>query len=255
MQNNTFSGLFVGQNLVKLSAVASTNAYVKEVLSNSAPLPEGTVIMAENQFEGRGQQQNTWLSEAGKNLTFSVLLSPVFLQITQQFELNKAISLAVLDVLKPLLGSSVSIKWPNDILVDKQKIAGILIENIVQGSRWKHAVIGIGLNVNQTEFPDSLNATSIRTILHRDCDLNQLLADLCRAIEARYLALKSRKFDRIHQEYLNGLYKFEDSATFKLGDELKTGRIIGVSNIGLLQIDFGDQIREFGFKEIGFIID
>jgi len=66
--------------------------------------------------------------------------------------------------------------------------------------------------------------------------------------------LKSRKFDRIHQEYLNGLYKFEDSATFKLGHELKTGRIIGVSNIGLLQIDFGDQIREFGFKEIGFII-
>lgn len=211
--------------------------------------------MAENQYEGRGQLHNTWLSESGKNLTFSVLLSPGFLQIAQQFELNKAISLAVVDVLSPLLGPNVRIKWPNDILVDNQKIAGILIENIVQGSRWKHAVIGIGLNVNQTDFPEGLNATSVRNILQRDCDLNQLLADLCRAIEVRYLALKSRKFERIHQEYLNCLYKFEDSCRFKIGEAQKNGRIIGVSNIGLVQIDFGDEIQEFGFKEIAFIID
>ncbi len=95
----------------------------------------------------------------------------------------------------------------------------------------------------------------MRTILHQDCDLNQLLADLCRAIEVRYLALKSQKFDRIHQEYLNALYKFEDSGAFKIGEELKTGRIVGISKSGLVQVDFGDQIREFGFKEIGFIID
>ena len=112
MQNNTFSALFIGQNLVKLSSVAATNNYLKDLVSNSGPLAEGSVIMADHQFAGKGQLQNVWESEAGKNLTISILLKPTFLGIEQQFELNKAVSLALLDVLKPLLGSKVLIKWP-----------------------------------------------------------------------------------------------------------------------------------------------
>ena len=96
MQNNTISGLFVGQNLVTLPEVDSTNNFLKQALANSTPLTEGTVIMAESQYAGRGQQQNRWHSEPGKNLTFSILLKPVFLPINRQFDLNVAISVGII---------------------------------------------------------------------------------------------------------------------------------------------------------------
>jgi BirA family biotin operon repressor/biotin-[acetyl-CoA-carboxylase] ligase len=256
LQNNTFSGLFVGQKIVKLSAVASTNSYLKDLLSKSEPLPEGTVIMAEEQFAGRGQMGNGWHSEPGVNLCFSVLFNPSFLNIKQQFELNKAVSLAVYDVLSPLLGDDLKIKWPNDILYGKQKLCGILIENMLQGNRWKHAVVGIGLNVNQQHFPAALpQAVSIRNILHRDCDLNTLLADLCKALEVRYLQLKSAKFASLHQDYLKALYQFEATSVFRLQGESREGKITGISPQGFLQIDFGAEQLEFGFKEIAFVID
>ncbi|MHB1178435.1 MAG: biotin--[acetyl-CoA-carboxylase] ligase, partial [Daejeonella sp.] len=114
MQNNTFSGLFVGQNLIKLKEVSSTNSFLKDALSKSTPLLEGTVIMADKQFAGRGQTNNVWMSEPGQNLTFSILLNPSFLQIDKQFELNKAISLALNDVLRNYTGDQALIKWPND---------------------------------------------------------------------------------------------------------------------------------------------
>ncbi|MFM6976020.1 MAG: biotin--[acetyl-CoA-carboxylase] ligase [Sphingobacteriaceae bacterium] len=236
--------------------MASTNSYLKELLSNSAPAAEGTVILADEQFAGRGQINNSWHSEKGKNLTFSILLNPGFLAIKQQFELNKAISLAVADVLTINLGQGFKIKWPNDILFGSKKIAGILIENIIQGNRWKHAIIGIGLNVNQTHFPPELNkAISIKNILQTDCDLNQLLADLCKAVEVRYLQLKAGKLAALHQDYLNALYKFEENSAFRLNGALKNGKITGISPIGLLQVDLAGEAREFGLKEIEFVID
>lgn len=257
MQNNTFPALFIGQNLVKLSSVASTNNYLKECLSNSEPLLEGAVILADEQFAGRGQIENTWHSEPGKNLTFSLLLQPNFLPIGQQFDLNKVVSLAIIDTLKPHFGDLVSIKWPNDILVETKKIAGVLIENSVQGSRWKHAVVGIGLNVNQTTFPAELGsrATSIKTILHTDCDLNKLLADLCKALEVRYLQLRSGKFEQLHREYLQHLFKFGQQSYFKVAEQVFEAQITGVGAGGLLELRTTEGMQTFGFKEIAFVFD
>jgi BirA family biotin operon repressor/biotin-[acetyl-CoA-carboxylase] ligase len=256
LQNNTFSALFFGQNLVKLSSVASTNNYLKDLVSNSGPLAEGSVIMAEHQFAGKGQLQNVWESEAGKNLTISILLKPTFLGIEQQFELNKAVSLALLDVLMPLLGAKVSIKWPNDILVDGKKIAGILIENSVQGSRWKQAVVGIGLNVNQTQFsPNLTRATSIKNVLHTDCDLNSVLASLCVALEKRYLQVRAQKFADLHRDYLQHLFKFGEQSKFRLGDEVIEAEISGVSPTGLMELHTSKGTQTFGFKEIAFCFD
>ncbi len=256
LQNNNFLRLFVGQNLVKLSAVASTNSYLKDLLSKSEPLPEGTVIMADDQFAGRGQMGNAWFSEAGLNLTFSILLNPKFIRIHQQFDLNKAISLALWDVLNPILGPELKIKWPNDILFGDQKIAGVLIENILQGNSWKHAIIGIGLNVNQLIFPSNLpTATSIKKILQTDCDLNLLLADLCKAVEVRYLALKAGKNETLHRDYLQALYRFQEKANFGVNGEIKSGRITGISPSGSLCVNINGDDREFGFKEITFITD
>lgn len=256
LQNNNFLRLFVGQNLVKLSTVASTNSYLKDLLSKSEPLAEGTVIMADDQFAGRGQMGNSWFSEPGLNLTLSILLNPKFMGIHQQFDLNKAISLALWDVLNPMLGPELKIKWPNDLLFGDQKIAGVLIENILQGSTWKHAIIGIGLNVNQLHFPSDLpKAVSIKNILQTDCDLSLLLDDLCKAVEVRYLALKAGKNEKLHRDYLQALYRLEAEANFGVNGEIKSGKITGVSPSGSLCVNINGDDREFGFKEITFITD
>ena len=122
MQNNIFSGLFVGQNFVSIKEVDSTNTFLKNLVSNSKPVIEGTVIMAESQYAGRGQQNNGWHAEAGKNLTFSILLKPSFLPLADQFDLTRAISLGVFDALLPLLGDKLKIKWPNDIYYANNKL-------------------------------------------------------------------------------------------------------------------------------------
>jgi len=153
LQNNIFSGLFVGQNFVTLKEVDSTNNFLKDLVSNSKPLMEGTVIMAENQFAGRGQQQNGWFTEAGKNLTFSLLLKPHFLDIADQFDMVRVISLGVFDALEPLVGKKLKIKWPNDIYYGDHKLGGILIENLIQAGQIRNSIIGIGINVNQERFP------------------------------------------------------------------------------------------------------
>lgn len=253
MQNNTFSGLFVGQNLITLKEVASTNSFLKDALSKSTPLLEGTVIMAERQFAGRGQFDQTWLSDAGLNLTFSILLKPVFLAVDQQFELNKAISLGLNDVLRKYKGDDAVIKWPNDSYIGKKKIAGILIENMISGSSIRHAIVGIGLNVNQIEFPASLkNVTSLKEGLHQDYDLLQLLAEICGAVESRYLQLRAGNFKKLAQDYLDRMYLFRQWSVFKSADISFEGRIVGVSKTGQLQIETGEGIKSFNNKEVEF---
>jgi len=189
LQNNTFSTLFVGQNLIKLSAVDSTNNYLKNLTSNSEPLPEGTVIMAEHQFAGRGQRDSVWHAEAGKNLTFSLLLRPGFISVEKQFVLNMLVSVALNNVLLKYLPVGLSIKWPNDIYVNDRKIGGVLIENVIVGSNIKQSIIGIGLNINQSVFDDDLKSKtiSISQILQQDVNLMVLLNEICIQIEQLYL--------------------------------------------------------------------
>lgn len=254
MQNNTFSGLFVGHNLINLKEVDSTNTFLKDAVSKSTPLMDGTVIMADTQFAGRGQSANSWQSEAGKNLTFSILLNPSFLPVESQFGLNKAISIALNDVLRKYIGDGVYIKWPNDIYIHKNKIGGILIENIIQGTKIKHAIIGIGLNVNQVNFADNLkNVTSLKQELHQDYHLMGLLGEICSAIEARYLQLKSGLLKNINEEYLNRLYLKGEIASFKFNGSIEKGKIIGITEIGQLILETEGQIKYFNNKEIEFI--
>jgi len=254
LQNNVFSGLFVGQNLVTLKQVDSTNTFLKSILSNSRPVPEGTVIMAESQYAGRGQQQNRWNSEPSKNLTFSLLLNPVFLPPLKQFLLTQAISLGVAGALQNILGDKVKIKWPNDIYYEQKKLGGILIENILQGTLIKHSVTGIGLNINQESFPDWVpNPVSVKQILHTDYDLRRLLSDICAHIEGWYLRLKASKFEQIHAAYLLSLYAYRQESRFKAGGESFTGTITGIQENGRLQVQQENGLNEYNFKEIEFL--
>jgi BirA family transcriptional regulator, biotin operon repressor / biotin---[acetyl-CoA-carboxylase] ligase len=255
LQNNIISGLFVGQNFITLSEVDSTNTYLKNMLSNTLPVPEGTVIMAESQFAGRGQQQNKWHSDAGKSLAFSILLNPTFLPVGNQFDLTRIVSLGVFGALEPLLGEGLKIKWPNDVYFDDRKLGGILIENILQGTRIKHAVTGIGLNINQDDFPAWVpNPISVKQILQSDEDLIRILSDICKHIEAWYLKLKAGRFDEIRQAYLAILYRLNQPQKFSSNGEVFEGTIRNVKNDGLLVVEnnMANQL-EFNFKQIEFL--
>jgi BirA family transcriptional regulator, biotin operon repressor / biotin---[acetyl-CoA-carboxylase] ligase len=254
LQNNIFSGLFVGQNLITIQHVDSTNNYLKNLLSKSKPVPEGTVIMAESQYAGRGQQQNRWHSEPGKNLTFSLLLKPSFLPISLQFDLTRAISLGIINALEPLLGEKLKIKWPNDIYYGDQKLAGILIESVLQGNQIKNCVIGMGLNINQEIFPLELpDAVSLKQILHRDYDLKFILSEICKNIEATYLSLKSGRYDAVRNAYRERLYRLNDEKYYRSGDSIFKGRITGVTDEGLLLMISDDRQQKYNLKEIEFL--
>ncbi|MGF7042041.1 biotin--[acetyl-CoA-carboxylase] ligase [Mucilaginibacter lappiensis] len=254
MQNNIFSALFVGQNLVTIKELDSTNNFLKNLLSNSKPLPEGTVIMAESQYAGRGQQQNKWHSEPGKNLTFSILLTPSFLPVINQFDLTRVVSLGVFDALAPYLGDKLKIKWPNDIYYEDHKLGGILIETHIQGDRIKDAVIGIGLNINQESFlPGAANAISLKQILHKDYDLRTILSEICGHIEAYYLNLKAGKFLFVRNMYLTRLYWLNQVKRFRSNNQVFEGIVRNVKDEGLLVVENNNVQQEFSLKQIEFL--
>ena len=254
LQNNTLSTLFVGQNLIKLLKVDSTNNYLKSLLSNSEPLPEGTVIMADEQFAGRGQQENTWQATPGKNLTFSVLLKPNFLPLNQQFMLNMAVSVALQQALQTLVGD-VSIKWPNDIYYQNKKIGGVLIENTIVGTSFKNAVVGVGINVNEQLFSQELKdkAISLQQILRQDVDLTKLLLQICVSLEQAYLQLKAKNFTFLRKAYNANLYQLNIKAPYRQNGEVFEGTIIGVTELGKLIMQKDLKQLEFNFKEIEFL--
>jgi len=244
LQNNIFSGLFVGQNLVTLKEIDSTNNYLKLLLSNSKPVTDGTVIMAESQYAGRGQQLNRWHSEPGKNLRFSLLLKPHFLAIQQQFDLTRVISLGVASALKQVTGKNITIKWPNDIYYNDSKLGGILIENMVQGRHIKNSIIGIGLNVNQAAFPPEVpNPASLIQILHTDYDLLTLLSQLCSYIEAWYLKLKAGKLTEIRDAYRQNLYGLNQERYFASDNITFKGVITDVLPEDLLLVSTGNGLN------------
>jgi len=255
LQNNTFSTLFVGQNFIKLKEVDSTNNYLKNLASKSEPLTEGTVIMADHQFAGRGQQDTIWQTEPGKNISASVFLKPVFLPIYKQFYLNMAVSIAISEALCFFLPDTVNIKWPNDIYYNGKKLGGVLIENSLSGSIIKSSVIGFGLNINQQKFQPALEekATSVFQILHKDVRLELVLEKIFVYIEKYYLNLKSEKYNFLQKTYLERLLNFETIAKYKRNGQVFEGIIKGVRENGILTMEIDGKMHDFNFKEIEYI--
>lgn len=254
MQNNTFSTLFVGQNLIKLKEVDSTNNFLKDLVSKSEPLAEGTVIMADNQFAGRGQQESVWQTQAGKNISTSIYLKPSFLPLDKQFYLNMAISLAVNEALSCFISKGLFVKWPNDVYYGDKKLGGILIENTLTGSSIKSAVIGIGLNVNQEEFAENISqrATSVIQILQRETLLMDIMEKIFIFMEKYYLILRAGKYGILQNDYLKRLYKFDIPALYKCNGAIFEGKITGIEENGRLRVHTDDGLRTFNFKEIEF---
>ena len=247
--------LFTGRRVIELESVDSTNSYAIECLKTDL-LPEGTLILAQHQKAGRGQRGNTWLSEAGKNITCSFIFYPSFLAIEKQFMLTKVVSLALHDLLYDLLKSgSIKIKWPNDLYVGSNKIGGVLIENSLKQNTINTSIIGIGLNVNQENFGSATgNATSLKIISGKEFELKEVVEKLCSRLEARYLQLRSGKNENIDSDYLNLLYRNNEWNHYLIADKKMEGKIIGTTAHGKLKLEFKDGTeKEFDLKEIAFI--
>ncbi|WP_394341108.1 biotin--[acetyl-CoA-carboxylase] ligase [Pararcticibacter amylolyticus] len=238
-----------------MQRVDSTNNFLRKELSKSKPIPEGTVIMAEDQFAGRGQHNNTWTSEPGKNLTFSFVLYPVFLPASQQFLLNIAVSIAINDALTQIIGSACKIKWPNDVFYQDSKIGGVLIENTVAGNHLKSSIVGIGINVNQVEFADSIqNITSLKNITGNSFNIRDLMTGILEAIDHRYSELKEARNENHYGLYTGNLYRFNELHKFVIKGAVQNGRITGIDETGHLVLDIDGNQYHFGLKEIRYIL-
>ena len=238
--------------IIKLNAIDSTNSFLKE-LAQTSTLENYTIVVAKEQKKGRGQQDSSWVSEPHKNLITSIYITDLDLEIMNHKYLNFAISLAIFEVLSTHKVNRLSIKWPNDILSVNKKICGILIENTIKGSKIHKSIIGIGLNVNQVEFPENLpNATSLKNSTHQSYDLDVLLLEIVHKLQEKIHLLSLKKHEALETAYLNVLYKKNIPTMFKDSrDVLFMGIIIGISPLGSLQIELEDEtVKEFGIKEV-----
>ncbi|MEQ8364127.1 MAG: biotin--[acetyl-CoA-carboxylase] ligase [Cyclobacteriaceae bacterium] len=242
--------LFIGKKLVFVPECHSTNSVVLE-LSQKQDLLEGTILITNHQSRGRGQQGNAWISEQGKNLTFSIVLKPSFLSIKDQFLLNMVVSLGVKDFVQSKLSNPVCVKWPNDVLLEERKVCGILIENQIQGAGFTNSVIGIGLNINQKGFRLN-NAVSLAMATGENYALQVVLEELCGHLEKWYMVLKLNGRDRVREYYLRALFGLGERRIFSSNEREFAGVIQGVDDYGRLIIKENGKTHHFNNKEVQF---
>lgn len=242
--------------VVRLDETSSTNTEMK-LLQHKSPLPEGSVVMTEFQTAGRGQLGNTWYSGKGKNLLLSFLLYPHNVKARDQFIISRVVSLALKGVLNRYL-QGVTIKWPNDIYWKNKKIAGILIENSLVGQHIDYTIVGIGLNVNESEFPSELpNPVSMRQIAGSDLDRELLLKELHDELFNLYQRLKRAEIATIEQEYMRHLYRKEGVHWFADKDGRFKATIKNVLASGHLVLATYPEREErvYAFKEVAFVVE
>lgn len=237
------------------SSIQSTNQYCTELLAKSNPLPF-TVISTDFQTEGVGQIGSKWISNPGENTLMSIILYPDFINANESFKLHFLSALSCLEVLKQYISPDrIQIKWPNDILVDHKKIAGLLIKNTFTGKSIRNAVIGIGLNVNQVDFEEYLfPATSLKMITGSDFDPIVLRNELVHFIKKFYGLIEANM--SLKELYINSLYGFDESFQYLdlMDQTYKTGKIIDVLRDGRLIVEVAGQAIKYEFKQIKFLV-
>ena len=230
--------------IIHIDETDSTNQWLKDHTEGQTPC----VVVADFQTAGRGCGTNTWESERGKNLLFSVMLHPENLPANKQFQISMAISLAIVDAVGQLVGD-LSIKWPNDIYWRNGKLAGILIENTLKGNLIKDCIMGVGLNVNQRAFhSDAPNPVSLWQITGQETDREQLLQEILKSLDV-LLATD------IKDRYMKMLYRRKGFHPYTDKDGVFMAEIVGVEDDGHLLLNDEDGLqRRYAFKEVQFII-
>jgi BirA family biotin operon repressor/biotin-[acetyl-CoA-carboxylase] ligase len=221
-------------------------------------LPDGTVVVAQYQGEGRGLDGNNWESEKGKNLLASILLYPVFIEPSRQFALNMVVSVAILKMLDSFSeGVNLSLKWPNDVFAGEHKIAGVLIRHSVHHETLHHSVIGVGVNLNQKVFvSDAPNPVSLVHHTKREMDVENCLEKYLFFLNEGYGKLAAGKTEDLEQEYLALLYRKEGWHRFEIRGETMSARIAGIDEFGqLMLMDKQHKLYTCGLKEVKYLPD
>jgi BirA family transcriptional regulator, biotin operon repressor / biotin---[acetyl-CoA-carboxylase] ligase len=236
---------------IELDSVDSTNNYAMGLIHEGLA-QHGLTIRTAHQTNGKGQRGKVWETEPGANLSFSIIVKPGLL-ITQSFQLLAATALAVRDELEKVLGDETKIKWPNDLYWRDRKTGGILIENVVRGRQWQWAVIGIGINVNQTKFDGLKNPVSIKQVTGKETDVLELAQAIQKAVLTNCDYLQQKGFNSMLERYNLQLYKLQQPVRLKKGSRNLLTRINGVNKSG--QLVTGDDVEEcFDFGEVEWLI-
>ena len=247
-----------GDPIVRLGSIDSTNKYAAEALEKGS-IEHGTVILAHEQTEGRGQRGRIWKSGTGLDIALSLVLTPKKLRADEQFVLAKMAALAVHDVVAEVMrlnvdlgGSAVRVKWPNDVLVDRRKVAGILIENELAGVLVKHSIIGIGLNVNSSDLDAEFNATSLRSETGMVQDMEELTQLLCQRLDHYWQLVEAG--DRTWEPaYTERLWSRDRFTPMTLDGETVSARPVDVDPNGRLIVEQEDgSVNSFGLDRLRF---
>lgn len=232
--------------------VTSTNDIAYELISKTSPIT-GTAISADFQSRGRGQFDRTWIGSPEENIATTVIFVPEGLEIEDQFYLNKCIALAVRATVSDFVNDSVKteIKWPNDILADGKKISGILIQNLLQGHKYKYSLVGIGINIMQTKWPEmDIQPTSVALNSSKTIDKNEILHILFHHCDYFFHLLEKRDFEQIDHQYHQYLYNKGQNAKVTIFDQEETVVIRGVDKFGRICVDRKGNIEIFEFGSL-----
>ena len=240
-------------NIIKLSATPSTNTYLKD-LSKTCFLKDYTVVVTSRQTKGRGQVDTQWYSQPNNSLTLSVFKRFDGLQVSQQWYVSMAVSLAVFNTLKHFKIPEISIKWPNDIMSRSKKCCGILIENTVKGDLIETSIIGVGINVNEKQFKDLPLASSLRLASGNYFDVSLVLKILLQELKIQLTRLENQDFDAIFNSYNQVLFRLNAVAVYSANTAPAFNAILrGVTTSGLLVLENDSSKRDtYNFKEIKY---
>jgi len=248
----------LGTPFIELQSIDSTNNYALAQIHAKLAQP-GTCYFAHEQTSGKGQWGKSWATERGMNIMMSIVLVPDFLEPFQQFHLSACVAVATRELLSRYDGTSLRIKWPNDIYWQDRKLGGILIENIIRsqdpsGASWDWAVVGIGINVNQTNFADDLkNPISLKQATGKSFDQIEMARELCESIDHFYHKLMNKEVNEVLKTYNELLYKKDELVRFKQGNRIFSAIIKRVTQTGQLVVQHGVE-EQFGFGEIEWLI-
>ena len=239
--------------IIRLEETSSTNAYLRQY--TPAEGEDLTVVTAEYQTAGKGQGTNTWESNPGENLLFSVLCHPKSLPANRQFIISQAIALAIRDALRMYIGD-IRIKWPNDIYWHDHKLGGILIECSLAGRNVRDCIIGVGLDVNQQEFHNlTKNPISLRQITHREIDRDTLLDSIIDDLQHYLHLIDEGHTDTIAADYKTSLYRNHGYHPYRDANGDFSARFVAVEPDGhLILKDEDGMLRRYAFKEVKFLI-
>jgi len=240
--------------IIHIQETDSTNNYLKQLASNGA-VEECTVVWSDYQSSGKGQRGNSWESESGKNLLFSIILYPDMVKACGQFILSQIVSLAVVDCLRKYT-DNITIKWPNDIYWQEKKICGILLENTLIEDKIRQSVAGIGININQTDFKSNApNPVSLRQITDCDYNVENILDDVLNNLTRYYNKIKDGKEKEIIRYYKDLLFRKDGYHLYNDGKIDFLARIKDIEPSGILVLEtVTGSIKHFAFKEVKYIL-